>query len=179
MAVDQLLAAVEFSEEDGLRPVDYHFNELKLLQSEIEQSGSLPPERLAAFDLLLTDSLVRLGYHLMFGKEDPLTHHPHWNLSEKIDDVDPAVMLQSVIESCSVRPLIDDCMPRNPVYTRMKSVLAEYRQIQASGGWDTVAPGPTLEEGARGQRVISLRRRLAATADLPQEAATRAPLMNS
>ena len=169
-AVDQLLDAVAQSEEDGLRPIDYHFNQLKTLQSESERPEGLSPERSAAFDLLLTDSLVRLGYHLMFGKEDPVTFHPHWNLDQKIDDVDPAEMLQAVIESCSVRPLMDDCISRHPAYSQMKSVLARYRQIEASGGWELVPPGPTLENGMTDARVPALRRRLAATGDLAVEA---------
>jgi murein L,D-transpeptidase YcbB/YkuD len=170
-AVDQLLDAVAGSEEHGLRPVDYHFEELKALQAEIEQSPGPNPERSAAFDLLLTDSLVRLSYHLIFGKEDPVTHHPQWNLNKKIGGLDPAEMLQSLVESCSVRPLMEDCMPRHPFYARMKRALAKYRAIAANGGWKPVAPGPTLDRGMTGPRVLSLRRRLAATGDLPAETA--------
>jgi murein L,D-transpeptidase YcbB/YkuD len=79
-------------------------------------------------------------------------------------------MLQSLVESCSVKPLMDDCMPHHPVYARMRSVLARYRDIAASGGWAPVAPGPTLEKQTRDPRVIALRRRLAATGDLRAEA---------
>ncbi len=170
MAVDQLVAAVEKSAEDGLRPMDYHFDELSALRARIARTQP-PPELLADFDLLLSDSLIRLGYHLMFGKENPATHHPQWNLPARIDNVDPADMLLAVIESCSIGPMVEDCMPRHPVYDRMKAALARHREIQASGGWQPVAPGPTLEKGMTDERVVQLRLRLAVTGDLSPAAA--------
>ena len=41
------------------------------------------PAMLADFDILLTDALVRLSYHLMFGKVDPERLDPSWNMSPR------------------------------------------------------------------------------------------------
>ena len=61
--VEGLLHAVTGIEEDGLDPGDYHLGVLRELFAE-ERAGETPdPVLWADLDLLLTDGLVRLGYH--------------------------------------------------------------------------------------------------------------------
>ena len=69
--VDDLLRAIRDSETDGLDPRDYHLTALEQLRRELEATSTPNPTLQADFDILLTDALVRLGYHLMFGKVDP------------------------------------------------------------------------------------------------------------
>src|SRR4029077_609770 len=47
-----------------------------------------------------------------------------------------------------------------------KSALANYRLIEAAGGWAEIPPGPSIGPGARGIRVGRLVRRLAITGEL-------------
>ncbi len=63
------------------------------MRVQIGPDTSSDPELLADYDLLLTDSLIRMGYHLIFGKVDPEEHHPHWNLMVEIDDDHPAIFI--------------------------------------------------------------------------------------
>jgi len=74
--VIDLFSAVEEIDEDGLRPDDYHFAKIEQLRPRIGSGTSSDPEILAGFDILLTDSLIRLGYHLIFGKVDPSPFTP-------------------------------------------------------------------------------------------------------
>ena len=64
--VEQMLQAVKAMRHEGLDPEDYHYSALAAL-------GSAPPARssdMARRDILLTDALFVMGYHLHFGKAD-------------------------------------------------------------------------------------------------------------
>jgi murein L,D-transpeptidase YcbB/YkuD len=163
---EELISSIEDTYKEGLDPNDYHLEEINQLRAQLNTSDPHDPEMLALIDLLLTDSLARLAYHSIFGKEDPLTHHPHWNLAVKIDDIDPVGFLEKAIESDSLAKTISGWKPQFPIYQRLMMALAKYRSIQASGGWNPVPSGPTLRKGLEDKRVPPLRQRLAATGDL-------------
>ena len=167
--VEGLLHAVTGIEEDGLDPGDYHLGVLRELFAE-ERAGETPDPVLSAdLDLLLTDSLVRLGYHLNFGKVDPEGLDPHWNLAREIDDRDPAVVIQALLDSGSLADRLEALRNPHVIFERLKSALARYRAIEAAGGWKPIPPGPNLERGMRDERVPLLRERLSMTGDLASE----------
>ncbi len=169
-SVEGLLHAVTGIEEDGLDPGDYHLRALRELFAE-ERAGETPdPVLTADLDLLLTDSLVRLGYHLNFGKVDPENLDPHWNLAREIDDRNPAVVIQALLDSGSLAGRLEALRNPHVIFERFKSALAKYRAIEAAGGWKPVPPGPNLERGMRDARVPLLRERLSMTGDLASEA---------
>ena len=169
-SVEGLLHAVTGIEEDGLDPGDYHLGALRELFAE-ERAGETPdPVLTADLDLLLTDSLVRLGYHLNFGKVDPENLDPHWNLAWEIDDRNPAVVIQALLDSGSLAGRLEALRNPHVIFERFKSALAKYRAIEAAGGWKPVPPGPNLERGMRDARVPLLRERLSMTGDLASEA---------
>ena len=58
-------------DDGGLRPNDYHYTILNQLRSRADSDTSSDPEPLADIAILLTDSLIRLGYHLFLFKR-------HW-----------------------------------------------------------------------------------------------------
>ena len=59
-----------------------------------------------------------------------------------------------------------------------QQLVETYRQIVANGGWVSVPAGQTLKLGMRGQAVVALRKRLAASADL-DPAAGVSPVFDS
>jgi len=152
--------------EDGLNPEDYHFRALSKLHARIKAAESPVPEMLADFDLLLTDSLIRLGYHLIFGKVDPEDLDPHWNLSIEIDDRDPVVSVEEVLKTGDLVKALDDLRPTHIAYKNLKIALAKYRDIQAGGGWKPLPTGETLKIGMTDDRVPALRKRLSISGDL-------------
>jgi murein L,D-transpeptidase YcbB/YkuD len=79
-SVEQLLKAIADSEADGLDPNDYHAKVLQALAVETDRADAAPTAH-AQFDVLLTEALMRLGYHLTFGKVDPESLDPHWKPS--------------------------------------------------------------------------------------------------
>ncbi|MCC7328347.1 MAG: hypothetical protein IT521_16240, partial [Burkholderiales bacterium] len=81
--VDDLLRAIRDSADDGLDPSDYHLSALIRLRAVVSQTYATDVER-ADFELLLTDAIVRLGYHLWFGKVDPQAIDPGWNMNRTL-----------------------------------------------------------------------------------------------
>jgi len=164
--VDDLFRAIRDSEADGLDPRDYHLTALEQLRRELEATPTPDPTLRADFDILLTDALVRLGYHLMFGKVDPERLDSAWNMSREIIGFDPAAIIQRTLDADAVYQAIDHEKPKHPLYTGLQAALAQYRVIKAAGGWPQIPDGPTLKLGVHDARVSILQRRLIATGDL-------------
>jgi L,D-transpeptidase YcbB len=161
-SMEQLVHAIEETYEDGLDPQDYHLEEIR--QQAMGREGPSPdPALAAARDLLLTDAFIRLANHSNCGKEDPISHHPQWNLDRKIGGTDPVAFIEKAIEEPSITQTVNSWKIRHPYYSRLKAVLARYRAIRDRGGWELVPGGPTLKRGMIDPRVLTLRRRLAVT----------------
>lgn len=174
--IDELIGLVEGSFDEGLDPEDYHLSTLRSLIAERERNDV--PAVQAALDMVLTDSLARLGYHLWFGKVNPEALDSNWNLRRDLDDRDPVELMQAAISSPSLRAYIEELIPREPIYRRLKVALAEYRGYQARGGWPSVPSGPTLKPGMTDVRVTTLRERLRATSQLDAQPASSPQLFD-
>ena len=166
-AVKQLFDAVRNIDEDGLDPEDYHLTALEKLLAEVGGGASANPAQTADFDLLLTDSLIRLGYHLLIGRVDPVELDGHWNVNRTINGRDAVVAVSSAIAEGTVDNLLAAVRPQHMYYRRLQNALARYRAIAAAGGWPAVPPGSTLKSGMSDPRVIALRARLAVTQSMP------------
>ena len=113
---EQLLQAIRDAALDGLDPGDYHLSTLDSLQSKIASSTPAPVSLLVDFDLLLTDALIRLGYHVMFGKVDFQRYDPVWNYGREIHDLDPPVAIQNAIDAPDLRAVVEREKPAHRVY---------------------------------------------------------------
>ena len=160
-----LIDGVRDSAADGLVPADYHLDALVALSREIAQPGATDSQR-AEFELLMTDAAIRLGYHLWFGKVDPVSFDSGWNLARRVPGFDPVVEIERALSSPDLAATIRKQRPDEGVYTGLKRELARYRDIAARGGWEPIPPGPTLKPGDSDQRIPVVRARLAATGDL-------------
>ena len=87
--IGELISAIRATEADGLDPSDYHLEQVEFAYSELLAGRLATSEEWAAQDLILTDSLARLGYHQFFGKVNPYTLDPHWNFRRELNDVSP------------------------------------------------------------------------------------------
>ena len=169
VSIDALVDLVERAPEEGLLARDYHAERLGELLAELD---GVPPEsdpRRVDLDLLLTDSLLRYVYHLRFGKVDPVSLDPRWNFRRDVHGEATLAKLVAAFGAEDLAGYLAAVVPRTPHYLRLKDALARYRAIDAGGGWAPVTPGPTLERGAKGERVRGLRRRLATSGELPAE----------
>jgi murein L,D-transpeptidase YcbB/YkuD len=163
-AVADLFRAIQEIERDGLDPRDYHLQALTELRDQVA-GDSVTPALLADFDLVMSDALVRLGYHILFGKVDPERLDANWNMAREIEHLEPAAIMQRAIDSGKLFDIIEDYKPQHPLYLALKHALDQYRGIQAAGGWPTVPDGPTLKQGVTDSRIPALRQRLALEGD--------------
>jgi murein L,D-transpeptidase YcbB/YkuD len=164
--VSDLINDISTIASEGLSPEDYHFSELLAIKLLLEKSRPKNVGLQADYDILLTDSLIRLCYHLLWGKVDPDGMHPHWNMGRQVNpDKDPVGALERRLRTGTLAEGLKNIRPRYPRYHQLKNALAQYRTIQETGGWQPIPEGPTLKPGTIDERVVFLRRRLAATED--------------
>jgi murein L,D-transpeptidase YcbB/YkuD len=164
--IGELLAAIKATVADGLDPADYHVKQVEFIYAELVAGRQVSPAQRAVQDLILTDSLARLGYHQLFGKVNPYTFDPHWNFRRELNDIDPATALQSAIDSPSLTDFLHNFFQRGWFYQKLQTALADYRQIAANGGWSAIPEGPTLKPGGSDRRLPVLARRLIISGDL-------------
>jgi len=156
-----LLALVERSRTHGLDPDDYHLAVLRKSVDAPAVTAAIEADR----DLLRTDALVRLAYHLHFGKANPRELYPDWNFTRSLGTIDPVQALEEIVAAESLVDAVERYAPHIEPYRNLREALVRYRAIEVMDGWPQVPPGPKLERGNEDPRVELLRRRLAATGD--------------
>jgi murein L,D-transpeptidase YcbB/YkuD len=165
-ARDDLLLAVYESEADGLDPEDYLLSALLAARMQGEAADA-SLDVLVDYDLLQTEALIRLLYHLIFGKVDPKSLDPSWNFTRNVEFEDPTAFVQAFVDSGELYARIEREKPQHEMYRNLKAELARHRVIASSGGWAAIPDGPTLKPGTLDPRVLDLRARLEVTAELP------------
>ena len=163
--VDELLNLLATAESHGLSSDDYYLSPLKALRQRVASSDDAG---LAAdFDLLLTESLIRFGYHQRFGKVNPQRIESTWNFTRHIrPGRDPLRTLTEAVAAPSLAGFLGQWLDRAPLYRSLQDRLAGYRALAAAGGWPEVPDGPALKPGATDARLPLLRERLIITGDL-------------
>jgi murein L,D-transpeptidase YcbB/YkuD len=164
--IGELIAAIKRTEKDGLDPADYHLEKAELVYDELGAGRLSSAREQAALDVMLTDSLFRLGYHQRFGKVNPENLDKSWNFRRELDDRSPAVVMQEAMDAPSLLEFLDELTPRGPIYKQLQKALVEYRELAAAGGWPSVPDGPTLKPGATDERLATIAKRLAVTGDI-------------
>jgi murein L,D-transpeptidase YcbB/YkuD len=164
--VEDLLTQVGRIAGDGLDPEDYHLSQLLALKLRLDEKKSNDPILVADFDLLLTDSLVRLCYHLLFGKVDPESLDPAWNMARQINHKDPVAALERRLRTGTLAAGLANIRPKIGYYQRLKSLLKTYQEIHEAGGWEAVPEGPVLKPGMTDSHIPQVRKRLAVTGEL-------------
>lgn len=175
--IAELIIAIKATIKDGLNPSDYHLESVLVAQSILHADQLDTAAEIADADLVLTDSLIRLGYHQRFGKVNPYSLDPNWNFRRDLNNVHPVEAIQRAIDSDSLIEYLRTVFPRGWVYTQLRDGLARYRKIAANGGWPQIEDGPSLRPGAADPRLSTLMRRLAITGDM-ESIQTFAPVSN-
>ncbi len=164
--IDELFELLATADSHGLDTRDYYLPQLRRLHEQYRSDND--PALGAALDLLLTESLVRFGYHQRFGKVNPVHMEPTWNFRRQFrPGRDPLSALQEVVVAPSLQELLGQWLERAPLYRALQNALARYRSIEGAGGWPTLPVGPVLREGDTDVRVPELRRYLVIGGDLP------------
>lgn len=161
---DTIIKAVEEAYDDGLTPDHYH---LVPIRSLVNKAGKYPikdASLMADLDILLTDAFLTLGCHLSGGCVDPVTIETEWFAKQGTVDVSSA--LEQAIRNKLIREALMMLRPEQGAYGRLRKALTRYRELSLRGEWPLVSAGIRLEKGSVSDRVLELRRRLAASGDL-------------
>ena len=151
--IDELLQAIEASNQHGLIPSDYHLSTLKTNNEDTERR-----------DIIATDAYLTLAGHLLGGKLNPVSLEPTWTAKGRSKDL--VVHLADAIRENKIVASLDTLAPQQPRYQIMKKALAKYQDVVRQGGWPVVPEGASLKPGMESPRIPVLRERLAATGDI-------------
>jgi murein L,D-transpeptidase YcbB/YkuD len=161
----QLLKALADSYDDGLNPADYHLPLLKELATQAAAPGATATLR-AQYDILLTEALLRLGYHLAFGKVDPESFDAQWNYGRTLPHLDVTQEIENALASDTVYDRITALKPTHSMYVSLKQELARYRAMEKDGATSPLPTGAALRPGSSDERIPALRARLVRSGDL-------------
>jgi len=160
----QLISAIYSSSEDGLDPDDYNLDEIEKLAEEIIASNEPSPDAIAHMESLLTDAYIRLSSDMASGKTSPDDIDPQWKALRRMTGEGWDRYIDSTLNTTDISSSIRKLTPRHNEYLNLKKALAQYRQIDSAGGWETFTTSlPKIEKGMRHPDVSSLRKRLAVT----------------
>ena len=166
----QLLTALEEAYGDGLDPADYHLPLLQQLSTQVTAPNAADNLK-AQYDILLTEALLRVAYHLAFGKVDPESFDAKWNYGRTLPVTDISGAIEHAIASGSVAERLAAQKPTHVFYQRLKQELARYRAMERAGGWSTFPNGSVLHPGDSDERIPALRARMVLSGDLANGAA--------
>ncbi|MCK4824049.1 L,D-transpeptidase family protein [bacterium] len=163
--IDQLFDLIESMILEGLNPQDYHQEELIRLRDKLKNTANPSAELIADYDITLSDALLRIFYHLLYGKVDPERLDANWNIYTEIDINDGARWLQSAIDSPDINKHFAEKKSKYRFFILMRQALAKYRALDVEGGWPVIPPGETLKPGMEDSRFPLIRERLILTDD--------------
>ena len=123
--VNDMLRVIEDADTDGLDPEDYHAVTLRELAAQEQLSEEQGTHR----ELLLTDALMRLVYHLEFGKVNPDKLFGNWQFTKQIDGLDPTALIEAIVTAPDLAEAVAAHRPQHDIYERLRTGLAEYRQL--------------------------------------------------
>jgi murein L,D-transpeptidase YcbB/YkuD len=167
LQVDALVAALRTADREGLRPAEYHTVAIETLLRRLraERDPAAAAGAAADLDLLLSDAFFLYASHLTEGRVSPQAVEPEWNIPGRGRNL--VFLLGAALEHGHLAETLGLLAPPRGEYRRLREALVTLRTIAAAGGWPHVPEGAALREGDRGPRVAALRRRLAATGELP------------
>lgn len=143
---------------EGLDPRPYHLPKIARLWR------SASARKQATLELLLTDAFLQYSRHVRAGRLKPQEADPEWHIKPPQIKEDQFAWL--TLPDKELAGAIQAMPPPHEGYRQLRDALARYRDIEKTGGWPPIPPGPRLELGDRHRQLGLLRLRLLAEGDL-------------
>lgn len=122
---ERVLARLGSASEDGLADGDYHAAELKGEAAALNQARGLSAVDAAAFDVRLTENVLKFFRHLHLGRVDPRDLGFH--LDHAIEPHDFPGLLRSALAAHTFDRVLDDLRPPFVQYGELTRALRAYR----------------------------------------------------
>lgn len=166
----RLRKVLQSAHQEGLRPEEYRVKTIDKFADQLrifEGQGKAPePLHLARLDILLTDAFLRYAGDVVGGRVKAAKVYPkEWRAAPRSDNL--VETLQLSLSSGQAVKALQDMLPDDPGYRRLRDYLAAYRQLAADGGWPQLPGGPVVRPGESDWRVPWLQQHLIQTGDLP------------
>jgi L,D-transpeptidase YcbB len=163
----ELLLVLQNARSHGLEPTDYYVDRIS------ELMGQSDVRSLARLELLMTRAFLDYGRDLGSGRVEPEEIDSEIHINP--EPVDAGELIHGAEEADDIGPYAESLAPQTDEYGRLATMLADYREIAAEGGWPTVPEGSTLKPDMDDPRVPALRQYLYAVGDFqgdPQDQST-------
>jgi len=134
------------TDEEGLRPADYHLSAIEGIIKKIRRPKDRRSDRdlnlVVDLDLLLTDAFFTLSFHIRYG-------HTYLNIKalerdrehQKENQIE---ILQNSLAPEQLKQTLESFFSCSPAYLKLRNVLNHYRTIARNGGWPIVPNHPEL-----------------------------------
>jgi len=152
-SVELLQNYLETSYQEGLNPDDYE------ITPQVNNCHQLDDERMARFDIALTNAFFKYSKDVHIGRLDPSTADEEWHITPA--RFDPVRTLESAQKNNNLKELLSSLPPRHNEYLELKSALEKYREIADNSSWPQIPPGRALKPGTIHPHIPLIRRRLA------------------
>ncbi len=166
----QAVATLESAADDALAPGDYDAGTLSLALASASQGPGLDAQAAARLDGALTSALLRYLHDLHCGRMDPREIYSGSALPAPCR-FDAAGFLGSALSAPQLADALHAAAPSIPVYARLRTELARYRELSTHPAWSSplpAVPANKLEPGGAWSGLPLLAARLAALGDLPE-----------
>jgi murein L,D-transpeptidase YcbB/YkuD len=163
--VNEAIEIIKSSYDEGLVPEYYHLNKILTLNETSKNDKNA--KRLADLDILITDAIFKYASDLLIGKVDQSEIIKGWDIPKNKLPKDGAERLISALNSNNLKSGIDALKPETFMYINLKKGLKRYRDIAENGGWPKVKIDKVLKPQMKDTTVITLRKYLTLTGDLP------------
>lgn len=166
----RLQKVLQSAHQEGLRPEEYHVKTIDIFAEQLRifnsQGKPADPLQLARLDILLTDAFLRYAGDVSSGRVAASKVYPkEWRTVTRTFDL--VEVLQLSLEYGRAVDALQDMLPDDPGYRRLRDYLAFYRQLADEGGWPQLPEGPLVRPGETDWRVPWLQQHLIQTGDLP------------
>jgi murein L,D-transpeptidase YcbB/YkuD len=162
--IRELTSAIQTISIDGLDPNDYN---LSSLMSRSLTSLSRDSDRIE-FDLLLTQSFLKLARHLYQGKIDPDRLFPgDWEVCPMTADY-PG-LLSSALGGVGICETLQLLRPVDNGYEALKYLLTDFETIRSDGDLPGIAFGNPIKPGDSDDRMATVRSHLSLLKLIPRD----------
>jgi L,D-transpeptidase YcbB len=172
--VDELILAISGAHREGLRPEDYHLENLSLLMEHINESWknkkNLNAHLLVDLELLCTDAFLIYAAPLFAGKVNPVGLYSQWIAYRR--ETDLAEVLQNALNSGRISASLEALAPPQVEYARLREALLRYRRLERKGPIPAIPGGPKIQVGQHDERIPALRNWLQYLGDFSDPSAT-------
>ncbi|MCP3668846.1 MAG: L,D-transpeptidase family protein [Gammaproteobacteria bacterium] len=152
-SVDLLLGYLAISFQEGLNPDDYE------ITPNVSNCHQLNDEKMAKFDIALTNAFFKYSKDVHSGRLDPHTADEEWHIPQV--KFNPIKTLEAALKNNNLKETISNLPPQHNAYKLLRTTLEKYREIANNQSWPQIPSGRALTPGTTHPHIPLVRRRLA------------------